>query len=212
MDQDLYTFLQKKNLHLEKLDTASQNDRVDEEILSLLDLLNSFKEYYTTSSCSGRVILLQLPEIGDKKHAEFLGKWHQPFSLREFQHALDEYTQGMLWMYAQSPILHVVCSDLIAAETLIKLAIGSGWKNSCIRMPSQHFVVELASTERIDAPIGRAGIVLLKKSSLEAYHLIAIQLLQRCSQKISRLSKALDHLLQTKDPPKTEITKHSLDK
>jgi len=43
---------------MRKLERAKKNEEVDPEILSLLDFINSLPDFYTTSSCSGRICLL----------------------------------------------------------------------------------------------------------------------------------------------------------
>ena len=51
------TFSQWKKQCLNKLD-VSKKGSVDEDIAHVVSLLNSCEEYFTTSSCSGRVILI----------------------------------------------------------------------------------------------------------------------------------------------------------
>jgi len=70
-------FLENKKNALQKLDKAKIENKVDIGILPILDIINSLNEYYTTSSCFGRIVLLELPVIGDKKNAKFIGKWHR---------------------------------------------------------------------------------------------------------------------------------------
>lgn len=50
------SFSQWKKQCLNKLD-LSKKGSVDEDIVHVVSLLNSCEEYFTTSSCSGRVIL-----------------------------------------------------------------------------------------------------------------------------------------------------------
>lgn len=50
-------FSQWKKQCLNKLD-LSKKGSVDEDIAHVVSLLNSFEEFFTTSSCSGRIILI----------------------------------------------------------------------------------------------------------------------------------------------------------
>jgi len=43
----------------------------DEEVGEILDKINSLDGFFTTSSCSGRIILICLPEICAKQEARF---------------------------------------------------------------------------------------------------------------------------------------------
>lgn len=51
------TFRQWKKQSLNKLD-HSKKGTVDEDIQHVVSLLNSREEYFTTSSCSGRIVLI----------------------------------------------------------------------------------------------------------------------------------------------------------
>ena len=56
-------FEAEKRRALERLHNAG----ADDDIAELIELLNGFDDYFTTSSCSGRVILICIPEIGQRK-------------------------------------------------------------------------------------------------------------------------------------------------
>ena len=53
-----------------------------------MNIINKSDDYYTSSSCSGRIVLIELPEIGDKKEAKFLGKWHREILRNELEIAV----------------------------------------------------------------------------------------------------------------------------
>ncbi len=44
----------------------SRKGGIDKEIRPLVDLINSFGEYYTTSSCSGRILLIEIANPNKK--------------------------------------------------------------------------------------------------------------------------------------------------
>ena len=58
------SFENEKKQCLEKKD-KSKKSSIDSPILNLVDKINSSKDYYTTSSCSGRIVLLE--KKSDKK-------------------------------------------------------------------------------------------------------------------------------------------------
>ena len=64
-------FLQRKKAILKKLDKSSKGDW-DEKIISLCDKINSNDNYYTTSSCSGRIIIMK--DVVKKGKGLFPGK------------------------------------------------------------------------------------------------------------------------------------------
>ncbi len=65
------------NFEKEKKDCLSKIDKskkgsIDKKIKELVDLINSLKDYYTTSSCSGRILLIKRPKSGKKCDVDFL--------------------------------------------------------------------------------------------------------------------------------------------
>ena len=157
--QEAREFLQAKDQALASLAAACDSQEVDRKILPILSRINAHSEYYTLSSCAGRILLLQIPRLGDKRHAVFLGRWHEVTSTEEVTAAAAKATEGVLWLLGQSPILHIGAHSLQAAEVMVKLGNAAGFKNSAIRSLGKRVIVEVASTERLDAPIGRDGVL-----------------------------------------------------
>ena len=97
----------------------------DEEVRALLQKINRLDEFFTTSSCSGRIALIYLPEIGAKREARFIGKWHRPVRKEEVLAAMNDEssssTTGEIWLLAQSPIVHVACGSLEKATVLLRV-------------------------------------------------------------------------------------------
>ena len=63
-----------RNKFLRDLERELLSGKVDEEIVRLLEIINSSEDFFTTSSCSGRIVLIDVPENGDKKRAKVLKK------------------------------------------------------------------------------------------------------------------------------------------
>lgn len=77
------------------LEALATGSGIDEDIMEILDEINRREEYYTTSSCSGRIVLISLPEAGAKKEAKFVAKWHRPVSFEELQNSLKIWADNM---------------------------------------------------------------------------------------------------------------------
>jgi len=177
-------------------------EKVDTDIISLLEILNSSKHFYTTSSCSGRIIVLEVPKVGMKKEAKFLGKWHDSVNLDEVMEAIRKYRKGLLWFMAQPPIMHVVADDVEKAKELLELSRKSGFKNSCIKSLGKKILVEIESTERFDVPIGRDGKIFCDENFLEMLCELGNELLKRSKSKLSLLEKLLRELIIGQDQKK----------
>jgi len=184
-------FIKNKKKVLEKLEQAKKEKLVDVEIIPILDIINSFENLYTSSSCYGRIVLLEIPKIGDKKNAKWLGKWHRTIKTDEVTSASQKAKTGQLWLLAQSLIIHIVAKTNSDAEKILKTAISSGFKNSGIKSLGRKVVVEICSTERLDAPVGRNGNLFCDEKILNLLVKIANDVIKRSNIKLKRLTEQL---------------------
>ena len=186
-------FETEKRKALERLD----KEGADDDIAGLIELLNGFDDYFTTSSCSGRVVLISIPEIGAKEEAEFIAKWHREVSKDEVLKAMGTWkdADGELWLMSQSPILHVSCVSMEKAKQLLNLAIESGFKYSGIKaITMKRVMVEIMSTERMDVPVGRDGVIFCSEPYLDFIISKANFMLERGKEKLRRFYYGLEEL------------------
>lgn len=172
----------------------------DEEVAVILQKINSLDDFFTTSSCSGRIALICLPEIGAKREATFIGKWHRPVKKEEVLAAMNDATssrKGDLWLITQSPIVHVACKSLDKAEALLRIAIGSGFKYSGIKAIAKDdlkVMVEMMSTERMDVPLASDGRIFYSEAYLDFIVSKANFMLARGKEKLKQFFNGLDEL------------------
>ena len=197
MDKNKY-FLNVKEKAILKLNNAINIKRIDKEIEEIIHIINKFDYFFTSSSCSGRIVLIELPEIGDKRGARFLGKWHCHISGHDIDLALKRTKQGMLWLLAQSPILHVIAETNLVADKLLKIAISSGFKNSGLKSAIGKIVVEICSTERLDSPVGYNGILYCNKKYLNFLIDISNKILDRSKHKLIKFEQKLNESMKIK--------------
>ena len=184
-------FLDAKENALKSLNEACDQEKVDEGALPLLSIINKIDGLYTSSSCAGRIVLLEIPHIGDKKGARFLGVWHRTIQQEELSAASKKATKGLLWLLAQAPIIHIGVENLPLADRMVKTAVACGFKNSAIRSLGKTVIIELCSTERLDAPIGRDGGLFCSEKHLTLLVEISNEVIERSSEKMSRLAEKL---------------------
>lgn len=148
--QDVFT--QRKRDVLLKIDKSSKNSW-DNRIAKLCEKINLFGNYYTTSSCSGRVVLII---DQDKKGKDlFVSVYHDLFNFdvlkKDLNQALNE--KKKIKFKLEPCILHIVCKTLEDAKGLLNKAKLSGWKKSGIISFGKNIVLELNSTEKLEFPI-----------------------------------------------------------
>ncbi len=184
-------YVDAKEKALKTLEKAYYAKKVDDNISQVLEQINALDGFYTSSSCAGRIVLLQIPTIGDKRGASFLGIWHRKIELKEFLASASQATTGLLWLLAQSPIIHLGAQTLDYANRMVKTAILCGFKNSAVKSTGKKIIIELASTERLDAPIGRDGVLFCDEQYLQLLIEISNEIIERSQNKLVRLAKKL---------------------
>ena len=170
--------------NLEKLERAKRSGEVDEDIIQLLDLINSFDCYVTTSSCSGRIVLIETPKLGDKLMARFLGKWHRTVSSDEILGSLKNF-ESNVWLISDPPILHIACRDLVCARELMRIANDSGFRRCCLISLSRP-TVEVMSFERLEAPLAVNGKIVVSEEYVKILTEFANEKLLRGKEKLER--------------------------
>jgi len=151
-------FSKDKRKTLEKFKKALEKKEVDEPIIYLLKLINSLEDYYTTSSCCGRVILLH--EYGARKiDTNFMVKEHDEVNIEKFfQKDLDntfsESLKGRIWLNQEPFIIHIVAKSLKKAIEMLNLGIEAGLKHSGIFVFKEgRYILELNGTQYMSVPI-----------------------------------------------------------
>lgn len=151
-----------KKMHLEKKDKSSKGS-LDEPITELCKSINSSEDYYTTSSCSGRIVILKIPKSGKKNETDWLFVSHDRVDKEQVSKAIMSLPEEEVWFRFEPLILHVAARNIDAAHKLLDLTHTLGIKRSGIIALGDKIVLEIIGSERIDAIIGRGGNLLVSK-------------------------------------------------
>ena len=149
-------FDKKKKGCLSKID-KSKKGSVDKKIKKLVDLINSLKDYYTTSSCSGRILLIKRPKSGKKCDVDFLFESHNKVSFDEIREKLKSIPEQDVWFRQESMILHVACRTIKNAQKILDLSSSTGFKHSGIITTRKKIIVEIIGSEQFDTIIAKHG-------------------------------------------------------
>ena len=187
-------FLQARGKALKSLERALEEGQVDERVKPIVEKINSISDYFTTSSCSGRIVVLEAPSFGRKRKAKFLGKWHRKVDVGEVKKALQKGGKGEIWFLVQSSIFHVAAISMEDARKLLNVANQSGFKYSSIKSVNGKIMVEILGTERIDAPLGVDGKIYGGDEYVELLVEIGNRMMERMERNLKRLEKNLDML------------------
>jgi len=191
VDQD---FIEGKKSAIKKLEKALNKGEVDKGILPILKIINESEKYFTSSSCFGRTVLLEIPSIGDKQNAKFLGKWHRIIELNEISESAKYAKTGQIWLLSQSPVIHIIAKTPEAADRLLKIAISCGFKHSGMKSFGKKNVVEVCSTERLDVPIGEDGKLFCNDDHLRLMVNISNEIIKKSTLKLKKFEEKLKEI------------------
>jgi len=185
----MITFTRRKQDCLKKDDKSSIGNW-DEHIKNLCEKINKKTNYYTLSSCAGRIVLLK--NLVKKGPDMFILRSHEKISFEELKKSLEDYKGKENLIFKQETcILHVCCEKIEDAEMLLNLAREAGWKNSGIMSTQGRIVCELRSTEYLAFPIMVGGKILVSDEFLKVVILESNEKLERTWEKIEKLEKSL---------------------
>ncbi|MFP4524008.1 MAG: tRNA wybutosine-synthesizing 3 family protein [Candidatus Woesearchaeota archaeon] len=188
----------------------SRRGRVDDQAWPFIDTVNSLRDFYTTSSCAGRVNLFREPESGKKHEAGWLFVTHDVASKDDVVGALRDPPAETVWLRMEAPIFHVACRDGAAAERLLRVCQSEGWKRSGItsmggRSPRQRRVmVEILANERLDTPVAVGGELLFDEKYVGFLVSKANEKLVRSRRRLEKLRVAVERALATPREKKEE--------
>jgi tRNA wybutosine-synthesizing protein 3 len=180
------SFQKRKADVLSKLD-KSHIGKWDEKIAELCDKINSLENYYTTSSCSGRVVLIVDAEKKGKDLFVFVS--HDKISYEELKKELEKATKrkDKIKFKLEPCILHIACKTIEDAEKLYEKGKLAGWKKSGIIGMKNGITVELNSTEKLEFPIIQNRKILVSDEFLKIVVDEANKKLEKVWSRIERL-------------------------
>ncbi|MEM0360167.1 MAG: hypothetical protein QXK06_02405 [Candidatus Diapherotrites archaeon] len=162
-----------KKRHAGTLQKAKEEGKIDKEMIGLCDYISSRKNFFTSSGCSGRILLLGLLDKS-KKNSYFHRKWHEKVQPLEVIKALKEPTKGEIWLKMEPFIIHIGTNSLENAKKILSLKDKSGIKRGgIITAKPGKFIVELIGTEELAVLVKRGNKILapeefIKETVLEA--------------------------------------------
>ncbi|XP_051991043.1 tRNA wybutosine-synthesizing protein 3 homolog [Xyrauchen texanus] len=192
------TFQQWKNQCLSKSD-FSKKGSVDQDISHIVCCINSHDQYFTTSSCSGRIILIDgvsdCPDV-QKQNCSWLFVTHQKCQRKEVVTGLEK-SVGEATFKFEPFVLHVQCKHLEDAQLLHTVAINSGFRNSGITVGKKGKVImAVRSTHCLEVPLSHRGKVLISDEYLDFLVGVANEKMEENLKRIERFNDCLQAALQ----------------
>jgi tRNA wybutosine-synthesizing protein 3 len=179
-------FYEEKKIRLGRKD-RSRKGTVDGHIKKLVTLINKQENYYTTSSCSGRILLIVRPKSGRKCDTEWLLVSHEPISYDKIRKTLTNLPIEDVWLRQEPFILHVCCKTIDDANLLLIRTLEAGLKRSGIITLKKRIVVEIMGTDYMDSLIAKNGKLVVPQTYLKLSIAEANKRLKKNLKRIKKL-------------------------
>lgn len=168
----------------------SRKGSIDKPILDLVDLINSMPAYFTTSSCSGRIILFENEsESLKKKGCKWLHVSHETVDVKDIVNALENITEEAVFKF-EPMVMHVQCDSISAAQQMHQVAVAAGFRNSGITVGNKgKIMMAVRSTHGLEAPLSVGGKLLVT-------HEYVSYLVESANKKMEMNQSRIDRFLE----------------
>ena len=155
MKQGQARFSMVKERHARSLQQAISDGKADEAFVPFCQWVSKTGDFFTSSSCSGRIALVQTDSKNSKKEASFLARWHEPADWAQLARALEkESLEEEVWFKQEPFILHIGTNNLENANRILDACKSAGLKRAGIMLAKEgKFMVELMGTQSMSLPI-----------------------------------------------------------
>ncbi|PIN91174.1 hypothetical protein COU57_01635 [Candidatus Pacearchaeota archaeon CG10_big_fil_rev_8_21_14_0_10_32_14] len=183
-------FQKRKENVLSKNDKSSKGSW-DKPILKLCEKLNKKKNYYTTSTCSGRLTIIR--NVSRDKRGVVLKSYHDTINFFELKIDLDGFIKKEkdIVLKFEPSIIHVACKDVESMKSLFEIVKNAGWKNVSAISFDSRYVLEARCSERLELPIVYEGKLIIDDNFLEICVSESNKKLKSCWDKINKFEKLL---------------------
>jgi tRNA wybutosine-synthesizing protein 3 len=168
----------------------SNKGSIDKEIIPLTSLINKNNDYCTTSSCSGRIVLIIEPKSNRKKDFRFLYETHEILKIKKMRKALKKLPTETVWFRFEPLILHVACSTTESAQDLLTQA-QRFFKHSGIMTLKKRPILQVRGSEFLETPIAHNGKLTTSESYLKLLIKEANSKLKKNKERIKRFENDL---------------------
>ena len=192
MEVDENLWLKRKEEFKERLMEDLRIGYLDPDILDVLMRFFNMNSYFTLSSCSGRVTIVDAVMPWGRRNSSVVFKKHSPITVNEFLKTLKQKAVWTLWLVVTGPIIHVSSRSLEDGVKLLVLVREAGMKHSgIISVSRKGVVIEITSGVFISVPLKLGHSLIIPKDSAPKTVSLANKALIKGKERLNRLRKVL---------------------
>ena len=200
-------FKREKHSHLMNQD-LSRKGSIDVAIEELVTIINQIEHYYTTSSCSGRIIVYSLPLNDEssnesswnvkKKGTKWVFVSHDIVTDHNLiTNSIHKEPVDNAYLKFEPFVLHACCDGIESAKTLMQAAVECGFRNSGISISkSNRVIVAVRSTHVLELPIVLNGKLIVTNDYIKQVAQLANK---KMSDNFDRIKKFLNRIKNLDD-------------
>ena len=187
--------LDKKNalFKIKNLD-KSKKGFIDEDIAELVQLVNSLDNFYTTSSCAGRIMLIKEGKTSKKFDTTWIFASHKTIKLEEMEETLKDIPKENIWLRMEAPILHICTKTLDDAKNMLKIANSAGFRRAGAITLGRRIIIEIVAPGTLDALISKDGRLIVDEDYIKTLIIEANRKLNESRKRLDRLYTELKKL------------------
>lgn len=177
----------------ETLHVAMREKKIDPLMIGISQFVERTTSYFTTSTCSGRITLMDLNEDESKKENVFYRKWHRKVKLEEVWKAVEEYPhKGNLWLRQDAFVYVIGTNTWENVEKIIRACQEAGVKRYGVHhFEDDKIMMEIFGTQNMSIPLVVRGKRLVEKTHVKEWVKIANQKWARNESKRKQFEKVL---------------------
>ncbi|BFZ03560.1 hypothetical protein BsWGS_06599 [Bradybaena similaris] len=188
----------------------SRKGSVDEALHDVVNLINAMPMYFTTSSCSGRTIVVQNQSDENKiqkNGCKWLHVTHDAVQAIDIENAVKDVTGEAVFKF-EPMVMHVQCWTLEDARRMHQAAVAAGFRNSGITVGTKgKIIIAVRSTHSLEAPLSSEGKMLVSNDYLKYLTTSANRKLEENFARIHRFHELVK--MFTKDQSSTPLNPKS---
>jgi tRNA wybutosine-synthesizing protein 3 len=134
----------------------------------LCNFIAKTKNFFTASSCAGRITLVGLDKKETKKESAFYRKWHRKVKFEEVMEGVKNFDGEVLWFKQEPIIFHLGTNNLENSKKILAICEKAGIKRAGIKVAKEgKFIIEMVGTHNINAPLKEEGKIIANEDYIK---------------------------------------------
>ena len=190
-------FSMTKERHAKSLVDAIEKKKIDPLMIDISNFISQTKNYFTTSTCSGRITLMEVDEKESKRKNAFFRKWHSQVSFEEVWNGIQDNSNIENVWFRQDAFVFVIGTNTIEnTKPIIQACQEAGIKRFGIHHSEPGKVLmEIFGSQRMSVPVKEKQEILVEEKFVQKIVEIANKKWKQNDKSLNKLNEKLKEKL-----------------